>query len=80
MQQLRLLQQHRTATGFVDGLGRAAEVEVDSRCPERAGKGGIVRQADRVRTQQLNAHRCARASERTVLQLRGELAEAALRQ
>ena len=75
MQQLRLFEQHRTATGLVHGLGRAAKVEVDDLAAQLAGQRRVVRQTRRVRTQQLHAQGYASTGFGTVLQLRGELVD-----
>ena len=57
MQQFRLLEQHRAATRLVHRFGRATEVKVDHRSAERAGEGGVVRQALRIGAEKLYAHR-----------------------
>ena len=50
--------------------GGAAKVEVDARCAEGGGKGGIFREANRVAPQQLHAHRHACTGATTVSQFR----------
>jgi hypothetical protein len=51
--QLRLVQQHGAAAVAVDGLGRAAEVQVDAGRAQLGQAGGVVGQAGRVAAQQL---------------------------
>ena len=51
------LEQDSTTAVTIYQRSGAAEVEVDARCTEGCGKGGIFREASRVAPQQLHAHR-----------------------
>ncbi|MNI51435.1 hypothetical protein D3C73_1061630 [compost metagenome] len=75
VEQLGLLEQHRPAPGLVDGLGRAAEVQVDDFRAQLTGQCCVFRQAHRVRPQQLHTQRHASGGTRTGQQLRAELVE-----
>ena len=57
--QLRLVQQHGAAAVAVDGLGRAAEIEVDAFGAQGGDQRRVVGQAGRVGPQQLRPHRHA---------------------
>ena len=80
MEQLRLLEQHRATAGFVHRLGRTTEVQVNDRRAQGAGEGRIVRQAQRVRTQQLQTHWRTGAGLRSIGQLGGQLVKGGCRQ
>ena len=73
MQQLGLFEQYRTTTGLVHRLGRAAEVEVNHRCAEGAGKGGVIRQAGGIGAKKLHAQRRTSSRLRVAEQFRSEL-------
>ncbi|MNI59626.1 hypothetical protein D3C73_1147990 [compost metagenome] len=75
VQQLGLFEQHRAATGLVDRLGRATEVQVDHFRAQLAGQRGVFRQAHRIGTQQLHAQRHTGRGAGTVEQFRAELVE-----
>ncbi|MCY1423103.1 hypothetical protein D9M71_388090 [compost metagenome] len=80
VQQLRLLEQHRTTARLVHSLGRATEVQVDHRRPKLASQCGVFRQAYRVRTQQLHAHGHTGSRARALTQFRRQLVERGRRQ
>ncbi|MNE44422.1 hypothetical protein D3C80_1386480 [compost metagenome] len=80
VEQLRLLEQHRAATGLVHGFGRATEVQVDHLGPQLTRQRRVFRQAHRVGTQQLHAQRHAGSGLGTVQQFRAELVEIGWRQ
>ena len=75
VQQFRLAQQHRAAPRAVDGLCRAAEVEVDHRRTKLAGAHRILGQPVRIRAQQLHAHLGAGAGARALVEFRRDAAE-----
>ncbi|MNQ95543.1 hypothetical protein D3C85_1111060 [compost metagenome] len=80
VQQFRFFQQNCAATGFIHGLGRATEVQVDDFRAQLAGQRGVFRQAHRIGTQQLHAQRHTGGGPGTVEQLRAELVEIGRRQ
>ena len=55
VQQLRLFEQDRAATGTIDGLGRTTEVQVQHGGTQLTGIGCVFGQAHRIGTQQLQA-------------------------
>ncbi|MCY1175089.1 hypothetical protein D9M73_153120 [compost metagenome] len=75
VEQLGFLEQYRTTTGFVDGLGRTAEVQVDHFGTQLTSQRGIFRQAHRIGTEQLHTQRHTGGRPGTVEQLRAELVE-----
>ena len=75
VEQLRLLEQHRATSGFIHGLGRTPEVQVDHFRAQFTGQGGIFRQAHWVGTEQLHPQRHTRRRVGTVQQFRRELVE-----
>ncbi|MNZ51354.1 hypothetical protein D3C78_691640 [compost metagenome] len=80
VKQFRLLEQHCPASGFVHGLGRATEVQVDHRRAQLAGQHCVFCQAHGIGTEQLHAQRHPSRSLRALAQLRCQLVEGSRRQ
>ena len=72
---LRLVQQHGTTAMAIDGLGRAAKIQVDGRRPQLHRPGRILCHAGRIRAQQLHMHRGARPGTRAMFELRAPAIE-----
>ncbi len=56
VQQFRFPEQDGPAARLVHRLGRAAEIEIYSGRAQRGGEGGVIRETNRVRTEQLDTH------------------------
>mmetsp|Transcript_7031 Transcript_7031/g.29880 ORF Transcript_7031/g.29880 Transcript_7031/m.29880 type:complete len:225 (+) Transcript_7031:772-1446(+) len=78
--QLRLVEQHRTAAVAVHALGRAAEVQIDALGLQRRQPRGVLGQAVHVRAQQLRMHRHAGGGAAAGLELRHDAREHPRRQ